>query len=567
MFDTSWIDDLDRKATLVAAAENCRARLESDAAQMRLAAHWADLYSADAAEEVGRTLGGLERTKRLGGDGTPEILEFAAPEFGAVQDMHPVAAENLMRDCLNLRHRHPLLWARSDHAQVPSWKAREVAKRVDAADLSRAQAMWVDEQTTPFITTLPWTRFSDVLDAKIIEADPAAENARRKAAAAERFVRTGQCNEYGLKTIMARCDAGDAIWFMAMVDRIALILQAYGDGDSMDVRRSKALKVLANPAYALRLLEDFAAGLVDTPEGIPSPVDTDDTLGPDDVPEDPETVGEDDLHPSQNDADDPEPETHLCPTCHGQGTMTREPTAFTKPVRIDPKKLLPPATLYIHISEESFRDPTRGVARFEGVGAITVAQVQEFLGDNCAVTVKQVIDPAGTKPVDAYESPDPMREALYLLSPACIFPWSVNLSRRKDAEHTVPYVHPDEGGPPGQTSLDKLALMARFPHRLKTHGRWRLKQPEPGMFLWRSPHGWIFLVNNIGTHNLGNNPTAQAFWDSAAYVRTEVASRRDSGATEDEPAVTAVGGYRACPVIDLIPAEVMIDYEQVHHIA
>ena len=50
MFDTSWIDDLDREATLVAAAENVQVRLEADAAQMRLAAHWADLYSADAAE-------------------------------------------------------------------------------------------------------------------------------------------------------------------------------------------------------------------------------------------------------------------------------------------------------------------------------------------------------------------------------------------------------------------------------------------------------------------------------------------------------------------------------------
>lgn len=556
MFDTSWIDDLDREATLVAAAENVQVRLEADAAQMRLAAHWADLYSADAAEHAGRALGGMERTKRLGGDGTPEVLEFAASEFGAVQDMHPVAAENLIRDCLNLRHRHPLLQARIDDGGVPVWKAREVAKRVDAAGLSREQAMWVDEQTTPVISTLPWSRFSDVLDAKIIEADPAAEDARRKAAAAERFVRTGQCNEYGLKTIIAKCDAGDAIWFMAMVDRIALILFARGDGDPVDVRRSKALKVLANPAQALQLLQDFAAGLIAMPDTVPSPEDTDDTLGPDDEPEDPETVGEGDLHPSENDADDPEPETHSCPTCRGEGTVSGDPTAFTKPVRVDPKKLLPPVTLYIHLSEQSFRDPAKGVARFEGVGPITVSNVQKFLGDGCAVTVKQVIDPAGLKPVDAYETPDRLREALYLRSPACVFPWSVNLSRRKDAEHTVPYVDPDHGGPPGQTSIDNLALMGRFPHRLKTHGRWRLKQPEPGVFLWRSPHGWIFLVNNVGTHNLGNNSTARAFWDSAAFTKTEGGPGR--------PGRESAG---ACPVMELIEADVVIEYEPVGHTA
>ena len=565
MFDTSWIDDLDRKATLTAAVENVRARLEADAAQMRLAAHWADLHSADALEDSGRTIRGMEGAKRLGGHGTPDVLEFAAAELGVVQDMHPIAAENLMRDCMNLPHRHPLLWARTDDAQVPAWKAREVAKRADVTNLSRDQARWVDEQTTPYISTLPWTRFSDLLDAKIIEADPAAADARRRAAAAERFVHTGQCNEFGLKTIIAKCDAGDAIWFMAMVNRIALILRANGDTEPVDIRRSKAIKVLANPAYALQLLQDHADRLIETPDGIPSPADTDDTLGPDDSEcADPDTVGEGDVHSSQNDADDPEPATHPCPTCRGAGAVTGDPTAFTKSLlRIDPTKLLPPATLYIHLSEESLRDPTKGVARFEGVGPVTVPQVQEFLGDTCTVTVKQVIDPAGLAPVDAYETPDPMREALYLRNPACIFPWSVNLRRRKDSDHTVPYVDPDGGGPPGQTGVDNLGLMARFTHRLKTHGRWRLKHPEPGMFLWRSPHGWIFLVNNTGTHHLGDNPTARAFWDSAATVRSDVAR-----AAAPQTGPTSLDSSRRPSAADVMPAgEVVLDYDPAHHAA
>ncbi|HET6626185.1 MAG TPA: hypothetical protein VFG63_07330 [Nocardioidaceae bacterium] len=36
------------------------------------------------------------------------------------------------------------------------------------------------------------------------------------------------------------------------------------------------------------------------------------------------------------------------------------------------------------------------------------------------------------------------------------------------------------------------APLVRFHHRLKTHGRWRLRQPEPGTYLWRSPHGWYW---------------------------------------------------------------------------
>jgi hypothetical protein len=62
----------------------------------------------------------------------------------------------------------------------------------------------------------------------------------------------------------------------------------------------------------------------------------------------------------------------------------------------------------------------------------------------------------------------------------------------------------DEGGPPGQTSIANLGPMVRFAHRIKTHGRgWRHHQPHPGTYLWRTPHGYWFHVDNTGTHPLG----------------------------------------------------------------
>ena len=51
---------------------------------------------------------------------------------------------------------------------------------------------------------------------------------------------------------------------------------------------------------------------------------------------------------------------------------------------------------------------------------------------------------------------------------------------------------------------------------MKTHGRWRLRQPEPGVYLWRSPHGQIYLVNPSGTHPIGDHPFAQTIWHAAA---------------------------------------------------
>ncbi|MBA3527962.1 MAG: hypothetical protein H0T91_01345, partial [Propionibacteriaceae bacterium] len=39
--------------------------------------------------------------------------------------------------------------------------------------------------------------------------------------------------------------------------------------------------------------------------------------------------------------------------------------------------------------------------------------------------------------------------------------------------------------------------------------------PEPGSYLWRSPHGWTYLVNSTGTHQLGNTSFAQTIWRAA----------------------------------------------------
>jgi hypothetical protein len=65
----------------------------------------------------------------------------------------------------------------------------------------------------------------------------------------------------------------------------------------------------------------------------------------------------------------------------------------------------------------------------------------------------------------------------------------------------------DEGGPPGQTRVENLAPMVRFGHRIKTHGRgWRHRQPVPGTYLWRTPHGYWFRVDRHGSHRLGRDP-------------------------------------------------------------
>lgn len=138
------------------------------------------------------------------------------------------------------------------------------------------------------------------------------------------------------------------------------------------------------------------------------------------------------------------------------------------------------------------------MARVEGVGPVTVEQVKTWLR-HCQVSVKPVIDLAAQAPVDSYEIPDRLREAVHLRSPVDVFPYATNTGRSRDIDHTRPYVPPDDGGPPGQTAMENLGPMTRFHHRIKTHGRWRVVQVFDNVFLWRSPHGCNYIVDATGT--------------------------------------------------------------------
>ena len=54
--------------------------------------------------------------------------------------------------------------------------------------------------------------------------------------------------------------------------------------------------------------------------------------------------------------------------------------------------------------------------------------------------------------------------------------------------------------------------MTRFAHRIKTHARgWRHHQPTPGVYLWRTPHGYWYHVDNTGTRPLGPDPDLTAY--------------------------------------------------------
>ena len=186
------------------------------------------------------------------GTGTPTVADFAPAELGCVLRISDGSAARLIADALDLRHRLRLIWAAALTGQVPAYQARRIATAT--RHLTTDQAGWVDEQLAPSLGAMSWGRLQTLLEAKIIEADPVGAEQQATAAASERFVRLGRNSEHGLKLIIARATAGDAIWFKATIDRIADILTQQGDTDPVEVRRSKAIGILAQPAHALQLL-------------------------------------------------------------------------------------------------------------------------------------------------------------------------------------------------------------------------------------------------------------------------------------------------------------------------
>ncbi|MGI8702242.1 MAG: hypothetical protein ACR2JU_13750, partial [Nocardioidaceae bacterium] len=344
-----------------------------------------------------------------------------------------------------LRHRLPVLWTRVQAGEVKTWVARRVAARTRR--LSWAAAARVDAEVAPLVASVPFGGLEKILDAAILTADPELAASDAKAAAERRGVWRGRDLDSGTATIFGRGDGPDIAAFDMSLDVVARALRLLGDDATIDVRRAKALGVLANPQAALEL------------------------------------VGE---------AEQARRQAPRHPDAAADGSV---------PVGDRRRCTLGPATLYVHVSRESLREDA-GVAQVEDLGPALLDQVRGWLGDR-TVRLQPVIDTDAVPAVDCYEVPARLADAIRLRTPAGFFPFSCSLSRHDDNEHTMPYLPPDDGGPPGQTAMGNLAHTRRHEHRIKTFSRWKVTQPRSGAWLWRSPHGYHFLVDSYGTTPLG----------------------------------------------------------------
>ncbi len=253
------VDELDTAAALSRAVERRRAADAAEAELLALAAHWADLHAVLDGDPDGFRVPGMEALVSLAGPGTPQVAEFAPAELAAALGMSTYAGQLLVGDALELRHRLPRLWARVQDGSLQGWRARRIAEHTRG--LPVGGAAWVDGQLAAFAHKIGVPRIVAAVAAALVRFDPEAAAKKAKQAADGRGVWVEDQMTDGTRSIRIEADALDATAFDDTIASIADALGQLGDDDRVDVRRAKAVGVIADPQGTLDLLDtDTASG-------------------------------------------------------------------------------------------------------------------------------------------------------------------------------------------------------------------------------------------------------------------------------------------------------------------
>jgi hypothetical protein len=481
------VDRLDADGTLAEAEAVRVAVIAAEVRQLDVAVHWADLHAvltpppaAAAAAVAGRRVPGGERLVRLGGDGTPEIAEFAVAELAVSLRISDNAAAALIGDALDLRHRFPLLWDHLHHHRTPVWMARKTAQA--SRHLTATAAGSVDRQVATHHGHLTWARLRKAVDAAILRADPpqALSDAEQAAADAGITYRPDDM-AHGYGTMLIRAAAGDLHAFHQALDIISRAMKILGDPRTANQRRAAAIAILAHPDTAKTLIERAQTVRETQTQAAAT-----------------RRAGHSHSHSPGSTADNEPADTAERATAAEadqavMSGMDRGPLVFGR------------SMLYLHLTHDTLQNilnstpnAAADVGRVEDIGPVIADQIRQWLA-HTNVTVKPVLDLAGIAPVDRYEVPPRITEAIGLIHPADYSPYASSTHRAQDHDHVNPYLPRNKGGPPSQTDPLTMGKLTRRHHRTKTHAGWTVTTLHPGTWLWRTPHGRLLLVDHHGT--------------------------------------------------------------------
>ena len=333
------------------------------------------------------------------------------------------------------------------------WKARQVAQATHM--LSKAAAAYVDEQLAPRLASCGFAAIQTTVAMAIAKYHPELLEQREKQGRKGWHVtlRHPAPGDYdGTSYLDVAGDTLDLTAFHDLVCDQAAALKALGDTDDLEIRKAKALGVIAAQQATLDLLTLTGEG--DDGSPVVEPVATAPVRRR-------QTVLY--AHASLDRAAAPVPR----PRRHRRGRPRGRPGREARPR---------------HPGE----DP-RLARPLRGRGHPPRPRPQPC--------------PA----VDGHDPTEEIREIVILRDGHCVFPWCTVDARHTDLDHIDPYVPMDEGGPPGQTNPHNLACLCRRHHRCKTSGRWRYRRRDDGTYEWHGPHGRSYLVTPLGTLEIPTN--------------------------------------------------------------
>ena len=416
------------------ATEAVARRRAADADLLAAAVEWAELHPAGAGESYagwGEEDLYEERLTPIAGEGAPLVAEFAPVELAAVLDWSTDAARELMGDGLELKYRLPKLYAHVLACRVPLHLARHVAAHT--RDLSPVAAAHADRLVSADPRRVGRVRAERLVDEVRLYHDPDRAIDDELTALATRKVEIMPASTPLTADVHMRLDTADAEAFDAAVARGAQALGELGDDDPLDVRRARAVGVLADPQRALDLFAGRDPGRTPLAPTILLHLDADqlDRL-----------------------ATDPG---------NSSVVLTVEGGPSPGPILLD---VLRPwlADSTIRLMPVLDLSRTDRVDRHDPPG--WMADLVRLRDPVCVFPRCQRRSRAcDLDHIEPYHPPD---------DPST--------------------VSGQAAGPPGQTHPGNLAPLCRHHHRVKTHGGWQYARLPDGSYRWTSPTGRTFVV-------------------------------------------------------------------------
>jgi len=445
-------------AVLAVARSAKAAELAAGVDLMVAAVEWAAMHEPVAGDEAAWFVQG--EFLPIAGEGAPRVAEFAVAEFAAAIGLTTDSGKVLVGRSVEIAHRLPKLWKLLLAGRVAAWQARRVADHT--LSLNVAAATFVDEQVAAVAGKIGPVQLERLIaEAQCRHMPEIAQwpdDPRSMPDARGVWIDSEQVSMDGVVEMRGSLDLGDALDLDKALAVTASQLALAGSVESLDARRATALGELARNQLAFTYdTEQVEGGFETAPSGASS------TTEGSQVPGHPSSVVEERAQRASR--------NHARPKNDGR-----------------------PVTLYLHLSDQALTG-AGGVGRCENTRTpITPDRIREWCGrDGVQLTVKPVIDLQDHVHVSAYEVPDRLKEATGLRDVQCVFPWCTRPARGCDHDHVIPH---DQGG---STCSCNIAPLCRHHHRLKTLTAWRYKMPEPAVYVWTSPHGYVFLRDHSGT--------------------------------------------------------------------